>query len=299
MINQEQSREFTRCTKLQQFLGTNQTVFANFEPFADEYADFSANMATFENLIPDKNVNTKGITADKNTLKQNVADALGLICRKTYAYALKYDNAELAAQVNTRPDKILKIKDGALLGYVTSIGEVITPLLTDANYMKYGVTAAQLQAIETTAQKFNDMIGKADVTGSTGTVANTAIDKIIDALRLNIKHFDLLIDEFEATNPEFVQGYHINSEVDNTGIRHNGIEGYVRSKSGDAISSAVIALQGTTKSTAADLTGYYHLDRVRPDDYMVQCSANGYTAQTKLHHISRGRTDEMDWVLEA
>ncbi|MEP6467705.1 MAG: carboxypeptidase regulatory-like domain-containing protein [Parafilimonas sp.] len=297
MITQEQSREFTRCTKLQQFLDANQTVFESFEPFADEYTQFSANMVTFEGLIPDKNVNTKGITTDKSTLKQSVADALGAICRKTYSYALKQDDGELAAQVNTRADLIIRIKDSALLGYVITMGETITPLLTNTDYMKYGVTAAQLLAIKTDAIKFNNMIGKADVTGSTGTVANAAIDAIIDALRLNIKHFDLLIEEFETSNPGFVLGYHINSEVDNNGIRHNGIEGHVHSKTGDAISGATIALQGTTKSTVTDLMGYYHLDRVRPDDYMVTCNANGFTVQSKVHHISRGRTDEIDWEL--
>ena len=70
----------------------------------------------------------------------------------------------------------------------------------------------------------------------------------IDALRLNIKHMDLLVDEFEADNPGFVHGYHINSEIDRTGIRHSGIDGYVRTggANGTPVSNATIALQNTT-----------------------------------------------------
>ena len=299
MITQEQSREYTRCTKLNQFLNQNETVYNSFEPFADEVTDFDTNLASFTNLIPDKNGDNTGITTGKTELKRSIADALGLICRKTYSYALINNNPQLAAQVNTRPDKIFKMRDADLLGYVTDIGQLITPLLTDAGYMKYGVTAAQLTDIVANATAFNSMIGKADVANSDNTVANAAIDTIIDALRLNIKHMDLLVDEFETANPGFVHGYHINSEVGETGIRHSGIDGYVRTggATGTPVSNATIALQNTTKSAVTDLNGYYRLERVDADDYMVVCNAAGYTSQSKLHHVSRGRIDEMDWMM--
>jgi hypothetical protein len=299
MINQEQSREFTRCTKLAQFLNDHNTVYADFAPFAEEVTAFISNMAEFVDLIPDKNITTTGITEDKTALKEKVAAALGIICGKTYSYALKQNNEALAAQVNTTAYKIFRIKDSDLQGFTANIVEVITPLLTDTEYIKYGVTAATLDAVTQTVNDFTALIGKADVTGSTGTVANTAIDKVIDKLRENIKHFDLLVDEFSETNSDFVNGYHINSEVQNTGIRHSGIEGYVRTKTGDAITGATVQLANTTKSAVTDLRGYYHIDRARPDDYMVACSAAGYTAQSKLYHISKGRTDEMDWEMEA
>ena len=119
-------------------------------------------------------------------------------------------------------------------------------------------------------------------------------------MRLNIKHFDLLVDEFAESNPAFVQGYHINSELSNVGVRHSGIEGYVRGgKGGDIIAGATITLQNTTKVAVTDLKGYYHLDRVETGDYNVVCTADGYGTQTKLHHISRGKTDEMDWEMGA
>jgi hypothetical protein len=299
MITQEQSREYTRCTRLNQFLDQNETVYNSFEPFADEVTDFDTNLASFTSLIPGKNGDNTGITTGKTALKHSIADALGLICRKTYSYALINNNQQLAAQVNTRPDKIFKMRDADVLGYVTETGELIAPLLTDTNYMKYGVTAAQLTDIVANATAFNGMIGKADVANSDNAVANAAIDTIIDALRLNIKHMDLLVDEFEAGNPGFVHGYHINSEVGNAGIRHSGIDGYVRTggTNGTPVAGATVTLQNTTKSAVTDLNGYYHLDRVTPDDYMVVCSANGYAQQSKLHHVSRGKIDEMNWEM--
>jgi hypothetical protein len=299
MITQEQSREYTRCTKLSQFLGQAAGVYSGFPPFADEVTAFNANLADFTSLIPGKNGDNTGITTGKTELKHSIADALGLICRKTYSYALISNNQQLAAQVNTRADKIFRMRDADLLGFATEIQQVITPLLTDADYIKYGVTAAQLSDIVADATTFNAMIGKADVANSTNTLANAAINTVIDALRLNIKHMDLLVDEFEAANPAFVQGYHINSEVGEAGIRHSGIDGHVRTggATGTPVANATVSLQNTGKSAVTDLNGYYHLDRVTPDDYMVVCSANGYASQSKLHHVSRGKIDEIDWEL--
>ena len=161
----------------------------------------------------------------------------------------------------------------------------------------YGITAASLDGITELADNFNELIGMARQTDSGNTVANTAINNTIELLRNNLRHFDLLIDEFEASNPGFVQGYHINSAIDRVGIRHSGIEGIVRNVNGEAIAHATVALGGTDKSAVTDLMGVYRLDRVTPDDYLVNVSATGYIPQQVVHHISRGRIDELDFHL--
>jgi hypothetical protein len=36
---------------------------------------------------------------------------------------------------------------------------------------------------------------------------------------------------------------------------------------------------------------------VAPDDYVVNVSASGYTSQQRVHRISRGKMDELDFHL--
>ena len=43
--------------------------------------------------------------------------------------------------------------------------------------------------------------------------------------------------------------------------------------------------------------GIYRLDRITPDDYMINVSASGYTSQQVVHHISRGKIDELNFSL--
>ena len=68
-------------------------------------------------------------------------------------------------------------------------------------------------------------------------------------------------------------------------------------QSGTAISNATVELQDTTKKAVTDLNGFYRIDRVFTDDYNVTCSATGYTSKTVVHHITRGRIDELNFVL--
>jgi hypothetical protein len=113
----------------------------------------------------------------------------------------------------------------------------------------------------------------------------------------NIKQFDLLKDEFAIANPDFVQGYTINSAIDKTGTRHSGIEDTVTAKAGNTISGATARLDGTKKTAITDLNGHYRIDRVKTDDYTVICSAPEHSTQTIKHHITRGRIDELNFVL--
>ena len=177
------------------------------------------------------------------------------------------------------------------------LNNLVAPLLNNADYTQYGITQAVLDALLADAQRFNSMIGAADIMASNGAVANTAINKTLTKLRSNIKQLNRLIAEFATSNPDFVQGFQINSAIDKTGTRHSGIEGTVTNKAGSAINGATVQLEGTAKIAVTNLNGYYRIDRVATNDYNVICSAPEYTAQTVKHHITRGKVDALNFVL--
>ena len=111
MLTLEQTREYNRCKKLQDFLIIHTGVFSRFIPFASEAERFVVNFTELETLLPNKNVVTSGITTDKRSMKQRIARAMALICRKTMAYANTYNNPELAAQT----DRIIRLKGGKMV----------------------------------------------------------------------------------------------------------------------------------------------------------------------------------------
>jgi hypothetical protein len=101
MLTQTQAREYNRFKKLESFFGAESTVYSSFTPFATEVTDFSTNFQSLEELVPDKTQTATGVTTDKSGLKHEVATAAALVCRKTRAYAIRFNQPELAAQTNT------------------------------------------------------------------------------------------------------------------------------------------------------------------------------------------------------
>ncbi len=67
--------------------------------------------------------------------------------------------------------------------------------------------------------------------------------------------------------------------------------------SGEPIKDATIKPDGTDKTAITDLMGIYRLDRIAADDYKINVSAAGYTSQSVIHHISRGKIDEANFKL--
>jgi hypothetical protein len=297
MLTQDQSHEYNRAKKLNTFFG-NTSAISTYTPFREEVNSFNDNLDYLETLIQDKNGTGAGITSTKTTLKQSVANRLAVVCTTTKAFALKYNNATLVAEMNFRANEIFRLKDADFLPFVLHVQELITPLLGDVTYSPYEVTAAVLTAIVADAQTFNSLIGKADVHVTGNTVVNKNIDSVIRLLHNNIVQFDLLIDYFNSTNPDFVAGYHINSAVDNTGVRHTGIEGIITAN-GQPVSGAQIKLANSTKSAVTDLYGHYSLVRIAPGDYMVEIQAKGFPSKTVVYHINRGRVSTLDLELLA
>jgi len=301
MLTLRQSQEFNRFQKLLGFFTSNSTIIATFTPFQVEVTKYMMNFQSLNALVPDKDVVTTGITSGKDMLKQKIADALALVCKKTKSYAMLNNLPQLAATANSRADKIVRMKDSDILGFATSIQTAITAVLADPAFAPYNITAAMLTAIVRDSTTFNGMIGRAESTASTGTIANTSINNLIKTMHVNISHCDLLIGEFESNNTAFVQGYHINSSLDTTGIHHSGIEGIITAKATGLplvnASITVNAIDKIEKTAATDLNGAYNIDRISTGDYVISVSAPGFTTQTVAHHIVRGKIDEMDFAL--
>ena len=301
MLTLKQSRQYNRFKKLSVFFTANNTLIASFAPFQTEVNNFFLNLQSLDALVPDTDGITTGITSEKTALKQHIADALAMVCKKTRAYALINDLSQLAAVTNIGANKIFKMKDADIHGFALTIETIITPVLADPAFATYNITAATLTAIVTDATTFTGMIGKAETADSIITIASTSINNFIKAIIINISHFDLLINEFESMHPAFVQEYYINSSPDITGIHHNGIKGTVTDKAtGLAITNATITVSAANKkdkTTTTDMNGAYNLRSINAGDYTITVTAEGFATQTIVHKIVRGKIDEMDFAL--
>ena len=298
-LTKKQAQEYNRAARVSTFFkhDTEKEIVDTYEPLKEEVAEFEENFGEVQTAAGDKEGDSKFITETKEELKQEAADLTAEICSKTKAFALKQKKTELAGAMSLRSDEIVRLKDGDVKPKVEKVVDLVKPLLTDVAFRKYAVTQGDLDKALEKAILFAGMIGKADEEESHSTVANTDINDAIKKLGGNYEQFDLLMDHFEKSHPEFVEGYEINSRLDNTGVRHSGIEGRATAKDGEPLEGVKFRLLGTDYETVSDLEGLYRLVKVKVGTYRLQVSCEGYVTVEKIITIKRGKVVEMNWEL--
>ena len=296
-LTKKQSQEYNRAAKLSIFFEHEKVTIDTYEPMREEVDEFEVNFGEMKTAAGDKEGDSKGITKSKEELKQDTADKTAEICSKTKAFALKQKNVELAAAMSLRADEIVRLKDADVKSVVEHVVKTVTPLLGDATFKKYAVVKEDLDEAAKLADSFTELIGKASEDDSHNTVANTDINDAIKKLLGNYEQFDLLMDHFEKTHPEFVEGYDINSRLDNTGVRHSGIEGTMKVKGGEPLEGVKIRLLDSDYETESDMVGLYRLVKVKVGTYRVEVSCDEYMTVEKIITIKRGKVVEMNWEL--
>ena len=279
-------------------LPENVVTIGKFLPFKDHAAIYSGHFDALDILIPDKGQLTNGITNGKIEIRDGIAIDMALICGKTRVFAIKTGNTKLDAAMDVCESDIVRMKEVDILPFVLNAIETITPFLTNIEYIPYGVTAALLATQLTNANNFNDQIGGARSVIVTDSIANININAALKVLHKDLNIFDLLINEFAATNPNFLAEYHKSATIIHTGVHHSGIQGTVTEAETEAvIYGASIKIIDQPKMSTTNLFGKYIITPVRPNDYQIQVGAPGYVTQTVVHHIYSGAIGQLDFVL--
>jgi hypothetical protein len=252
-------------------------------------------------LLPKKSVDNKGITDEKDIRKLKVADYwFSNVLSKAKAYAFKVKNKELAVKVDFSQSEVEELRDGDVQPFCLGVKNVLTPLIGDVIFDTYGIDAPVLNAGMTTADDFKAYIGKTKNANADKTVAGGSIGLEFTQLRENNDQFDLLIEHWKTSNPDFYNGYQAINVEDDIGIRHTGIEGTITKKSdGTPLKDVVIKNLTKNKAVKAGLTGFYSLIKQMPGECEIEVSLAGYKTIKKIVKMKRGKILDMDWEMEA
>jgi len=297
MLNLVQSRELNRANRLSLYLIDNNIVYKAYKPFAKQAQLFIDNKTLLAKLAVDKEASGTHETLNKNQLKHSVIDKLIVICSIAHAYAEEVSNAELLVKLDITETQIIGLKDTDVLPFVTNICGLFTPeLFADDKFKEYEINAAEIADVLADATAFNGKIGVADVVNTTASTANVQMNNTIKLMRGNIAQMHKLVVKFKKDKPDFVKGFAQNSVLENTGLRHSGVEGTV-TVNGIAAAGATVSLVGTNKTAITDANGNYSIVKVKTGDYQVQVAASGSEAVVKPVHISQGHIDTIDFAL--
>ena len=298
MLNQIQNAELTRALRFKKFMNDNATIFNGYVPFKLAYDSFIVNTATLETQATLKEASGKGITITKEGLKRRVSVYMGELLAITLEYAKAKKNDGMIALVKFPKSYIYKLDDANVLPFITNLINNVftTALLTNADFIPYGITSAKIATIAADAISFDGKIGNANVVDSGVSTANKNINDTIDGIHENFTTMTNLVSHFKTANPNFIDGFYQNSQLIILGKRHTGIEGMV-TKDGIPQAGFTVAIEGTNKKTVTDNDGHYVIIKTKPGNITIKTTKNGTDNAAKHIQINRGHIESLNFEL--
>jgi len=297
MLNEVQTRNYNRYQKLHLYLTEHGSVYNSYIPFSREVQSFTTHFKLFRSFVLQDGVNGIHITNSQRELKNKIALQVANICDMATAYAEQYNDEQLAAAVGFSRSDVLRFNDKEVYELVSSIINVLQPMLTDVYFMEYAITEEMLEKVMTDALTFSDNLEAAAVMHTRNSFTNEKIQEITRLLDKNVQQFDRLINKFASSHPEFVTGYHINSASENPVTYQAGIEGTIISEAdGKPVSNAIVSV-ANKKEVITDNMGNFAIISLYGCDCEIAVAASGFVSKTAVIRVPRGRTVKLNIAL--
>ncbi len=205
-MNNKQSNHFNMFLQVQRFLDQSSATWSNVRVIGRYKNELDACLLKIREQHQQVGTDSRGISADKNELKDNIATRAAVVAGALYAYAAGEGNNTLLAAMDRSPSKLYKAKDIDFPNQVVSItAEASTRL---AELADYGVLEEQLTDIESSLDDFRELVGMPrSVRSQVGSV-KTSLGALIDEVNGMLKEqLDKVMMQFRLTDATFYEGY--------------------------------------------------------------------------------------------
>jgi hypothetical protein len=295
MLNEVQTRNYSRYQQLLGYLAANTSVYSSYIPFNREAQSFTTNFNLLKNFVPQKDVNGISTAYQQKELKNKITLQVVNICDMATAYAEQYNDEKLAAAVSYSKSEVLSFKDSELYELVSNIINVLQPMLTDVHFMEYDITEEMLEKVMADVITFSDNLDTTSIMESRYAVANQKIYEITQLLDKNVQQFDRLINKFAFTHPEFVAGYHINAAPESPISCHTGIAGTVTCEAdGTPVSNTIVSVASKKKEVFTDGMGKFAIFNMYGCECEMTVAASGFASKKTMVRVSCGIPAKVD-----
>ncbi|QHT67752.1 hypothetical protein GXP67_14475 [Rhodocytophaga rosea] len=201
-----QSNKLTMYEGVLETLNVYNSVWKNTIVISEAVNEFSILLPQIRKTGATKATSTKGITQAKVAKKQEMADRAYKLAGLTSAYASKSNNVALQASLDYSHSDLFQTKDNLAIDHCMVIYNQIRPLV--AELKPYGITAAELDALQTTITAFQTLIGQKGQQQSGMKVINQSIETLFQQADNLLKtQLDKLMLRYTDTNREFYDAY--------------------------------------------------------------------------------------------
>ncbi len=303
-LTKEQRQELDAHIATDLMFGKFPTQVAGYEPLKDEVVLHKSNIDAVNALLPEKMKNTVIITETKNDNRLALENKYKPICDITLAFANKTENTSLAAAMKLGGKNIHSVADLNFKVTIANINTAITPIIADAEYVKFGITALMLSSGLTDATAFSASLGGNRQAVESVSVATLAVEKLFIPLRKDKTNIDLMMQYFNPIggikpDEKFYNSITSSLLINQLAHVHTMISGHVYEAGSEqkVIKNAHIRNLTTGRLGISDLLGYYHIEKFKGGVFEFEISASGYKTITVVVSIVMGKHVTMDFTL--
>lgn len=239
MTNQQESR-------LSMYL-TFRDFQASYTAITNPLPNYTTNSTTFVNTIPQiqaiaeqQKISKKGVTDNKNNLKETLIVMTADYARKLGVYAKFTNNTTLAQEVKFSESKLRQIADTAVKDYAQIVYDRAQTNV--AALATYGITAATQTTLLNAINAYNASIGKPGVSRNESGQNTKQLEALFKTADAALANMDAAVEIVRLTQVAFYNSYKNARKVIETGIGSLAVKGLVT----DAVSGE--PLKGVTLS---------------------------------------------------
>jgi len=287
-MNNRQTAKKNMYNRVLTFLGVpaNAAVWAAFTRLVTEITNFEDLVGEIEEFLQKQQQQSKGVTTDKNKKYVDMVAITLKFARKARVWAEDNGNNTLEAIFDIQESDFGRLAEDVGESRIADVRKALNDNI--ASLGAYNVMPANITDIDAAIAAYHADAGKpgAAIAGKKlGTDALVAIFEEADKSLAKID--DLLIHEYEYTNPTVVREYKNNRVIVTVGVHHQGIDAHVTYSdgSGDAEGVTMTILE-LNKSGDSDIDGMVEVIRGKVGTYHVRFEGAGIVTKEVVAKIT-------------
>jgi hypothetical protein len=289
-MNLKQIAKKNMYDKVLLFFANNESLWALFLPLVEAIGLFRDQNKDLVKLMEQQAQEVKGVTDDKDAKLKAAISLTVKAARKARAWAHKSGNLILENLFNVRADDFTHVPEADALTKLNEVHEALNDNKTDL--AAYLITDSDITAIGTAIDDFAAAKAAPGNTESSKQAGTEGIEDMMHDMDTELEVIDdLLINQYEADEPNLVEQYRNDRKIDTVGVHHTRIEAHAEYTDGTGNAEGVQLYVVEPKKTAvSDIDGNLVTPNMKPGTYHVEISGSNIESQNMIVKVKRGET---------
>lgn len=271
------------------FFDKYSSSFTTFLQLVNEITDFTGTYNDLQLEIGKQSLKISGVVGTKDKKLDAAIKLLVKSARKARVWAVKTGNETLATQFDVHISSFSEMTQSVAINSLTTINAALNTNILSLT--PYRVLAVDVTAITTAIDAATTSIGTPKEAITTRVLATGQIEEDIASCDATLELIDdLLVPEYEDTDTEMVEAYHLAREMSSLGTHATGLKATCSdAETGELLEGVLVTIVEVARSGITNISGAMLIERMKPGKYHVTCKKVGFEDQAMILEFALGK----------